>query len=233
MTDFTDTVFDCQFLEPSQLLVKDLRFTKCFFDNCSLGKTDHPSRRLIIRNVEIRNCKQRASDINNAAIEDAIIDGIGKEGRLPLFSWAAVFRHVTLKGKLSAIKLNQFTQPVPIPSLQQLWDDANRLYYQSVDWALDIRQAEFQGGIDLHCVPGSLVRRDPETQVLAKRAVLNSVDWRNLPWDKSSLWVAIDWFLKDGLYDDVVLIASKRSAGFKDDMRSIAMLRERGIVECD
>jgi len=126
-----------------------------------------------------------------------------------------------------------FVAPAPHPSIQQRWDNANKAYYQTVDWALDLREAEFQGSIDLHCMPGSLIRRDPETQVLIKRSSLKDVDWRSLFWGKSSFDLAIQWFLEDGLYDDVVLIAPKRAAYLKDDLQAIAMLRSEGIAAYD
>ena len=161
------------------------------------------------------------------------INGLGREGRIPLFAWGAVYKHVTLNGKLSGMKLNQLVSPTASAAAQAIWDTANRSYYQSVDWALDIKEAEFQGSLDIHCVPGRLIRRDPETQVLVERGTLNQIDWRQLPWGNSSLHNAIDWFLNDGLYDECVLIASKRSSGFKDDMQAITMLRKEQVAFVD
>jgi hypothetical protein len=233
MTQFSNTTFEDRCLRPTDSVVQNVSFSKCSFDNCTVLGAEHPSQRVILRNIEIINSGQRASSIANAAIEDAVISGMGKEGRIPLFAWGAVFKHVTLRGKLSAMKLNRWVAPVPPPSKQQRWDNANKAYYQCVDWALDLREAEFQGSLDLHCLPGSLIRRDPETQVLVKRSSLSDVDWRSLSWGKSSFDLAIQWFLDDGLYDDVVLIASKRTAYFKDDLQAIAMLRSEGIAAYD
>lgn len=233
MTQFSNRTFEDRCLDSTDSVVQNLSFSRCFFDNCSVMQAEHPSQRVILRNIEITNSRQRGSSVDTAAIEDAVISGMGKEGRFPFFAWAAVFKHVTLKGKLSAMKLNRWVAPAPHPSIQQRWDDANKAYYQTVDWALDLREAEFQGSIDLHCVPGSLIRRDPETQVLVKRSSLKDVDWRGLSWGKSSFDLAIQWFLEDGLYDDVVLIAPKRAAHLKDDLQAIAMLRSEGIAAYD
>lgn len=231
--DYSEITIDSQYLHVPHSPVEDFRFEKCFFDNCSLGQANSPDQRLILRNIELINCRQRACDVGNAAIEDTFVDCLGREGRMPLFAWGAVYKHVVLKGKLSAMKLNQLVSPTVSASTQALWDTANRTYYQSVDWALDIREAEFQGSIDIHSVPGRLIRRDPETQVLVRRDTLSQINWQELPWGKSAFDIAFEWFLNDGLYDDVVLVASKRSKGFKDEMKAIEMLRKEGVAVDD
>lgn len=230
---YSGTIIDSKNLDAPHPLLENLHFEKCFFDNCTLGQANSPDQRLVLRNIELVNCRQRACDLGSAVIEDTLVDGLGREGRIPLFAWGAVYKHVTLKGKLSLMKLNQFVSPTASASTQANWDTANRSYYHSVDWALDIKEAEFQGSLDIHCVPGRLIRRDPETQVLVKRETLNQIDWRELPWGKSAFDIALEWFLNDGLYDDVVLIASKRATGFKDEMLAITMLRKQQVAVAD
>jgi hypothetical protein len=230
---YSETVIDSQYVKAPHPLLDGFHFDNCFFDNCSLGPAESPDERLFVRNIELVKCRQRACSLNNAAIEDSLINGLGREGRYPLFAWGAVYKHVTLKGKLSGMKLNQWVSPNASASTQAIWDTANRAYYQSVDWALDIKEAEFQGSLDIHSVPGRLIRRDPETQVLVRRDTLNQIDWRRLPWSNSGFDIAIEWFLNDGLYDDCVLIASKRAAGFKDDMKVIAMMRKEEVACSD
>jgi len=52
--------------------------------------------------------------------------------------------------------------------------------YKEVDWALDIRDAVFSSA-EFFGVPGELIRRDENTQVLLRREAFSRVDWRTCP----------------------------------------------------
>jgi hypothetical protein len=47
-------------------------------------------------------------------------------------------------------------------------------YYGTVDWAVDITEAQFSD-VDLYMVPGELIRRDSETRFLLRRSSFDSV----------------------------------------------------------
>ena len=199
------------------------------FDNCSIVRPADPSSRATLRNVALDRITQRACFINGAVLEDVVLSDLKRLGDFPLFLWASVFRRVTLSGKLSAIIINRHIEPGGGPK-QPAWDRANRAYYESVDWALDISRAEFQGSIALHAIPGRLVRRDEETQVLVSRDRLQQVDWRSLPWGDTPFAVTISMFLDDGLFSDAVLVAPKRSKKFRQYLRVLEMLRREKLA---
>lgn len=210
-------------------LIEDFDFASCTFDNCSIGDRGHPADRVTVRNVVMEKITQRACSIDGAIIEDVRLRDLNRLGNGPLFFWASVFKHVTLSGKLSGIKINGVLKPGGGRS-QAAWDEANKEYYRNVDWALDISKAEFQGSISFEAVPGSLVRRDEETQVVVSRDRLARSDWRSLDYGKSAFKICIEWFLADSQYDDVVLVAPKKSKKFKEDLEALAMLRREGIA---
>jgi hypothetical protein len=112
-----------------------------------------------------------------------------------------------------------------------VWSAANRAFYASTDWALDISEAHFTSGPDLHFVPGELVRRDPSTQALVSRRALDGISLASLPWEGSSLRLATEWFLAHSPYEDVVLAAAKGTSYFQCDLAALGMLREKGIAE--
>jgi hypothetical protein len=226
---------------PRPAELSDLVLEDCFFDNCVLAGADsplesrpavrNPKSRPLVRNVLARGCRQRGSAVFGAVLEDVTIDGLGRDGRHPLFVWSPAFKHVVLRGKLSAPKFNATLTPDGRGTAE--WTSANREFYEDVDWALDISEAHFQGAVNLEAVPGHLVRRDPDTQVLVRRAQLEGVDLRSLALPDPSVVLAIDWFLQDGPYDSVVLAAAKGARYFRDEVASLRRLREMGIAESE
>ena len=206
----------------------DASFIDCTFDNCGI-RAGAPDRRRLIRNLELRGATQRACFLHGVCIEDCSIHDLKKLGRIPLFFWGPVFKHVTLSGRLSAIKINRLLEPIPKKS-QGAWNLSCKAYYEHVDWALDIRNAIFQGGISLEALPGTLIRRDPETQVLVSRKSLGVADWKLMVQQQPAVGIAIDWFLEGSLFSDVVLVASKGASYFRDELAVLELLRREGVA---
>ena len=211
--------------------IADLSFRRCFFDNCSLAQPPDPERRSVIRNVSLVQCKQRACLLAGVVLDNVLVDGLGREGDIPLFLAGVVFRRVTLRGRITFFKLH--ASPSLNHSSEQvaLWQAANRGFYASTDWALDISEARFTSGPDLHFIPGALVRRDPASQALVLRRALSGISLAGLPWEGSALRLALEWFLADSPYENVVLVAAKGTSYFRRDLAAINMLREKGIAE--
>jgi hypothetical protein len=217
------------------------QYEKCFFDNCSLS----PSPRVRGRAVEPRKalaarayfgqctliaCSQRACGISGAILDEVTVDSFATVGRIPLFLDGVAFRHVVLAGRLAMFKINPAPTLEPTATERQVWIDGNRDYYAGVDWALDISRAQFVSAPDLHYVPGHLVRRDEETQALASRSILQDAPWQSLPWGKSALRIAVEWFLDHGPYDSVVIAAARKSKYFREDLAALKMLRSEGLA---
>lgn len=226
----TGRTFELSHFGAPPLKISNLSFHKCFFDNCTLSQPTDPQGRSIIQNVSLVQCKQRGCGLDGAILDNVTVDRLGREGRIPLFLPGVVFRHVTLKGRITFFKL-QASPFLEDPERNAQWVDANRSFYESVDWALDISETIFTWGPDLHFVPGSLIRRDPETQVLVTRRALEGVALASLPWQGSSHKTGLEWFLQDGPYEDVVLVAAKGTTYFEQDLAAIRMLQERGIAK--
>jgi hypothetical protein len=203
----------------------------CFFDNCGLFPAFSPRWRFVIRDGILTGCRQHASRLATAAVEDVFVDGLRNVGDTFLFTWATVFKHVTLKGKIGALKLNQNVRGDVSARKQRAWDVSSRAYYRSVDWALDLSEAVFWSAPDLHAIPGALIRRDPETQVLVTREQAHTALAAGLPWGHSGLRVALTWFMEDGLYDDVVLVAAKSATYFREDLALLQLLRREQLAE--
>jgi hypothetical protein len=119
------------------------------------------------------------------------------------------------------------TPPTP---RQRAMDAANAAFYATVDWALDIRDAEFQEAV-LRGIPARLVRRDPSSQVIITRArVADRTRWESIAGLDPVLSITLDTFLR-GTEDDEVVVAPKAHKDFAQRLEGFGMLRARGILE--
>ena len=210
--------------------VENVRFVRCRFLSCFTAPAESPENRFLIRNAETVGCSQQGCSLHTTALEEVVVDGLSQSGRSPLFFWSCVFRHVAMRGVLGAPKVNAQVRPEPTPRERMLWEHANAGYYQSVDWALDLREARFKTIFDLPGVPASLVRRDPETQFVLRRETVASSDWKSRPGDLAS--VIVDAFVASGA-PDVVVVVGRASRKFREDLVAMQELRRRGLAEPD
>jgi len=114
---------------------------------------------------------------------------------------------------------------------QRSFDNANAEYYSTVNWALDISEAEFEE-MEIQRVPAHLIRRDPATQVIVKREKAMQGHWRNIDLSKTHWAYSIQFFLDRG-DADLVLVAPKRSRQFRMLLDGLKALRDAGVAEID
>ena len=206
----------------------DIEFRKCSFLNSRISLTRDPKLRSIVRHVKLIGCEQRGCAANAAIVEDVLVDGFKTNGLFQ--AWGAVFRHVTFRGKIGRVMFSPAVATGMATAAQQLaFDEANEAYYATVDWALDVSEAEFEE-IDIRGIPARLVRRDPETQVVVTRERALAGRWRELDLSKTDWAGWIDLFLKDA-YLDLVLVAPKRDPRYRDLLEGLKMLRDAGVAE--
>ena len=115
--------------------------------------------RTAMRGVRLVRCKSNYLSIGPAIIEDVTIDGLAMYQSMLIFG--AVFRHVTLRGRIGRIIYNPQYEwavlPTHDPRLEAAFLEANAAYWATVDRALDIREARFSSvtlrGIPAHPHP--------------------------------------------------------------------------------
>lgn len=214
----------------SAAIFENLKFQSCYFESCMISVTVQPHLRSTVRKGVFRGCEVRGCLIDAAVLEDILVDGLKTRGLLQ--TWGAVFRHVTLRGRLGRIMLSPaIASGVATPSEQRAFDEANARFYRDTDWALDITEGEFEE-LDLRGIPASLIRRDVETQVVVTRKKAMSGAWRNLDLSKT-YWATSLQFLLDFGYPDTVLVAPKRHRKYRDLLDGLKMLRDAGVAELD
>jgi hypothetical protein len=214
---------------------ENMEFDRCTFDNASVRNVTDPVNMPVLRNIVVKDAAHAACTLFGVIVENVVVNNLKTMTGMPLFCWACLFQHVELVGKITTIKINrcQFTtdvDPRRRKKAQAPWDAVTKKYYKSVDWALDLRQAQFTGDISLEAIPGSLIRRDEETQVLVTRQQLRDSNWRELDFGETALDIALEWFWDESLFDDVVLVAEKKRRDFKEKLKVLRRLRKEGIA---
>jgi hypothetical protein len=207
-----------------------IEFRKCSFLSSVISITRDPTLRSTVRDVKLLQCEQRGCALKGAVVEDVLVDGFKTNGLFQ--TWGAVFKHVTLRGKIERVMISPSVAPsVATQKQQRAFDEANAAYYATVDWALDISEAEFHE-IDIRRVPARLIRRDTKTQVVVTRERAMEGRWRTLDLSKTDWATWIDLFLKDG-DPDLVLAAPKRDRRYRDLLDGLTALRDAGVAEPD
>jgi len=176
--------------------------------------------------VKLIQCEQLGSSVYTAIVEDVLVDGCKTNG---LFNTCgAVFKHVVIKGKVGQLMISPLVSFSRKISQQRALDRANMSYYASVDWALDIREAQFEEAV-LCGVPARLVLRDPETQFVLRREKALEGKWKSML--SGTYWDGyIDYFLERGAEDEV-MVAPKLSSQFRKSLDVLLALRDAGVVE--
>jgi hypothetical protein len=219
----------------SRATFSDIEFHRCHFEDCAVSLTHNPEYRSTIRNVKVCDCSENSASVDTAIIEEVLVDSLKTSGLFQVFG--AVFKHVVLRGKLGRMMINNDVLPRGDVNIPYQYDnvnvfrEANSKFYHDVDWALDISEAEFQE-LDIRGVPGRLIRRDPETQVLVTRQRILQGDWLGLPFKERLTPFCLDFMLKQEI-PDLVLVAPKRHRNFRRLLEDLQLLRDAGVVEPD
>jgi len=243
-------------------LYEGLRFERCFFDNCGVSPNESGVERTRLRNIAVVDCRVWACHVYWAVVEDALVDGLktdsGGGKTTPFRIEGAALKHVVLRGKIgsmaiaAAARIWRADKPSIFVKLFQpaemAWrsrqtarrtrareiDAANVRFYQEIDWALDIREAQFYS-VTIQGVPSNLIRRDVATQAVitrsaAERGLGDALE--RFPQLGDTYWpYELDRFLRRDSAQDLILVAPKRHPKYKQQLDGIKMLREAGVAD--
>jgi hypothetical protein len=226
-------------LRPYRLpdLVDSIELRRCTFTECQAPQQRTLANRPTLRNLSLTRCHFAACELGAVIAEDCTIDTIWFHRGIwgPQRIEGCALKHVTIRGNVSGALA--IWPPAWWGNHRDVVADpivvANQLYYQNVDWALDISQARFTGISMQPCdIPTRLIRRDPATQVVVTRDSLATGDWAAACAGSGGWQIAIEDFLASGL-PDTVLVASKRGRYFKGELAAIERLRDIGVALAD
>ena len=230
---FRDQLFRRFFDDDSRSVFEDVEFRHCSFESCVVSNTKDPALRSTVRRLQFIACDSSGfNSLGPAIIEDTTVDGLKVNDVLQ--TWGMVFKHVILRGRIGPLMLSNCLCPTSTTTdaMQRAFEQANAEYYSTVDWALDISQAEFTEDCEIRGIPAKLIRRDPETQAVVTRERAMRGNWRQLGLEKTFWKVALEVFLESG-DQNYVLIAPKRAKDFKHLLRGLQLLRDAGVAEPD
>lgn len=218
--------------EARRQTIADQEYLGCTFYSCRLFAARRPCKRALIRNVRLEGCiAEGACSIASAVLENVSVNGLSTPAD-PVQLAGCVFKHVELAGTFGQLVVRPISSALQQRDMtvQAAYDAADQKYYSTIDWAIDIREANFENA-ELRCIPGDKVRRDPQTQVLVRRKNLTDARWRELSIDHlyrvmlDSLW--------EGTEVDTILIAPKQSHRRRELEKELELLRREGIAEQD
>ncbi|MGW4523939.1 hypothetical protein [Amycolatopsis sp. NPDC004378] len=224
-TRLVDERFEDLRADDSGRPIEDFELDRCTFVASTLAQRTDWTPSLVVRGVRATRCTLDNCLAVGIRFEDVTIDNLVTKGGLTHLS-GCVFSHVTFKGKAGAIMVSR---PVPRPGEAEVGPEADRALvdaYKSVDWALDIADADFVD-VSLDYVPGELVRRNPETQFLLRREHRAELDRRSVPDGAQSVFSRFDI----SPFDSMVVVAPKRSKRFQRLKELFDGLREAGLAE--
>jgi hypothetical protein len=230
---FENQTFRCFYDQDSGAVFSDLEFRDCSFESCRISITEDPKLRSVVRNVKLVNCSQRGCAIDAAILEDVVVDGLKTRSQL-LQIWGAVFKHVVLKGRIDRVMITWSLGTIEVdkPEIQRAFLTSNMAFYREVDWALDISGAEVNE-IDIRGIPASLIRRDPETQVVVTRERAMETPWKDMDLNETLWKTWIAEFLDSEIETDVVLAAPKRHRNYYRLLEDLHRLRDAGVAQPD
>lgn len=225
MNNYTKEIFEEFYDEDSREVFEDILFERCQFNYCNLSQTENPFNRTTLRNIIMKNCTSRGGSLGCAILDEITVENFANTGLLQ--TWGAVFKHVTLKGRLGRVMLtNSFKNSDS--NVELAFQEENKEFYSNIDWALDISEGEFVE-IDMRGIPSELIRLDLGTQAIIKRDNIPE-DWRKIKFNSRVTPTILGAILQLNLLD-YVYVAPKRAKDFDIRLKDLKILRETGIAQ--
>ena len=221
---------------------ENIRFERCLFSQCKIGATTYAGWRVHLRNIQIVDCSSLVMSRTGPVIaEDCLIDGLHTDDYITALS-QPLLRHVTLRGRIGNFGISD-SPVLPISAQSKREYEAlkaaltaeKNAFYNTVDWALDIREAEAEY-INVHGIPLDLIRRDPEAQMIVPRQKMEDPEWEQRL-SPENVWTS---FLRGccgsaPTETEFLLVAPKNCPPRKGRqyLRDLHELRDKGFTKAD
>ena len=201
------------------------------FQGCSLNSRQLGTKRLIVRDALLSNCKFRGCQVRGVALDGITL--ISPDIDQTSFISGVAMRRVRLEGDVGDVFINggRFGPNINLSTKQrnrELNLD-NEKFYEDVDWALDIGNVQ-SGNVDIREVPAELIRIDPFTQAVATCSRLRSFDIDQANISSENIRLAL-WLTKQMKLASKTITLDVSSKEFESDKLCIHDLRESGVLE--
>lgn len=205
---------------------ENVEFVRCTFESCTGHAYNDQPDRPIFRNIILRQCSAIAGSLGGAILEDVLIDGLDTSDLLLMYDVAC--KHVKIRGRIKRAMFSVTMRGERGEEYRRL----NAEYYRTVDWALDIREAD-PSTLDIIPIPGRLVLRNPENSVRLLRSKLLDEKWKRPGVEGTLCAVGIDYILSFRTDDSVLVAWPRQKKYYKDDLEAFKILKAEGIAEPD
>jgi hypothetical protein len=214
-------------IEP--ILIDDRELRLCSMLGCVLSTTSDVTARAIVRRVAAQQLRVAGCLASGVIFEDCTLDGLTTAADLQIVD-ACAFKHVVIRGRIGRLLITHRLLSRP-DNVADAFEKANRAYYKSVDWALDISGAEARE-FELRGVPAHLIRRDPVSQFVFTRESVLRREWEQIDLRGTALRTWLDDLLTFGSRDGV-FVAPLLSPRRDRVLEALHQLRQAGVAEPD
>lgn len=192
--------------------------------DCVIVQVDDPAYPIRVVDSEIAGTRLVNSGAFGVWFEDVTVADCPTPAD-PVFLDGCLFRHVVLRGRLGSWQFREMPNSIP-GDIRQAFAEVGRQYYAECEYALDMTEAVFES-VSMYCLPGKLIRRDPETQFLVRKEKLVSADLSMLP---RSMQRRLKRASR-GPFDSTVLVVGREEPDFKESLAAHRQLIDIGIAE--
>jgi len=157
--------------------------------------------------------------------DGVLVENLRGGGMAPSFLWSCVFRHTTLAGWIGGL-MWRWRMHTDDDEMALRLHAANQQFYETVDWALDISEADFSFYEALQGVPAGLIKRHPDKHFVMTRDGAE----RFLKMKYGGVWYLTAQDLLKSPLDDVVIVTGGRGDKLKERLADAKVLKKRGIL---
>lgn len=210
--------------------IVDTTFTRCKFDDCSLGELFERAKgtaRTVVRGVQAIRCIFRSTHVRHIAFEDCLLDS--PTVTLGASLAGCTFNRVVIRGRLGLTTIEPWAarEDDDTPQTRAV-DRAIADYYRDVAWALDIREAD-ASDLRIESIPLRLVRRDPERQLLPRPEQVSHPAWKSAV-VAEAFWV-FDLARDVQRNGAIFLIHARDTAREVERQAALSELRAAGVLD--
>jgi hypothetical protein len=211
----------------SPLVLSNLSVAHMSINNCDIPVERRPERRARVSNISIFECEHYACSANGALFHEVVVTELRGSSKAPSFLHGCAYSRVTLRGHMGGLWFSPIVNPLgQDPHLEAAYRVANAAEYRTIDWALDITEAQFMHYFSLVGIPASLIRRRPDHHFVMTRdaAQVLASDSDETVWSMTA-----QELIELGMADTVIVIGGSPKL-LRGYLNEAARLRDRGLI---
>ena len=219
--------------------VRDRRFVKCDFQACRLSVpyTAVPEERTRIINCSFESCTFSGSTFQSKGLlQQVLLHNIAHVDYMAI--GGVIFDRVTFKGRFDRWILDSDHRGMVVDFRAVTDEECAALdghaqaAYRTIEWALDISDAEFKECELRPSVPAHLVKRNPETQMLMRHDKVVNSRWQENPALRGNrAEVFCRWVARTYQRDTIIVAPVRNKKLCAEYLEGMKILRGEGIGE--